>query len=87
MQRILLVQSPEQFAESVPRLLQFLHTQGIATAELEKKVISQVIARRAQKDAAFQNHLLRWERTAPERDRLSTIGQAVRLALAFLEPS
>jgi hypothetical protein len=83
-QRIIIVQPPEQFVESVQRLLEFLRQQNISTQEIQKKVISQVIKKRAEKDEVFQKQLLQWEEAADEAARFSIVGQAVRLAIALL---
>jgi hypothetical protein len=83
-QHIMMSQAPEQFVESVQNLLNFLDRQGISTEEIQKKIIGQVIAQRAKRDRSFRDHLLRWEKTATESARLSTVGQAVRLAIALL---
>jgi hypothetical protein len=77
-------QAPEQFVESVQRLIDYLDRQGISTQEIQKKVVSQVIIQRAKRDNSFHSHLLRWERLATKPVRLSTIGQAVHRAIAFL---
>lgn len=83
-QHIMMSQAPEQFVESVQHLLNFLDRQGISTEEIQKKIIGQVIAQRARRDRSFRDHLLRWEKTASEPARMSTVGQAVRLAVAIL---
>ncbi|MCL1471058.1 pentapeptide repeat-containing protein [Argonema antarcticum] len=81
---ILMSQAPEQFVNSVERLIDYLKRQGISTEEIQKKVIGQAIARRAKRDAAFQEHLLKWEKTASDSARLSAVGSAVRLAIALI---
>lgn len=83
-QHIMLSQAPAQFVQSVQQLLNFLEQQGIATEEIQTKTISQIIAQRARQDKSFRDNLLRWEKTAPESARLSPVGQAVRMAIAFL---
>jgi len=83
-QRIIIVQAPEQFVESVQRLLEFLKQQNISTEQIQKKVISQVIKKRAEKDEVFQKQLLQWEEAADEAARFSIVGQAVRLAIALI---
>lgn len=83
-QHILFSQPPEQFVQSVQRLMDYLSRQGFSTEEIQKKVISQAIAQRASRDKGFWEHLLRWESTAPEAARLSTVGQSIRLAIAFV---
>jgi hypothetical protein len=83
-QRIILSQSPEQFVDSVQRLLVFLKQYNISTEEIQKKVIRQAIIRRAKKDEVFQKRLLQWEETADEAARFSIVGQAARSAIALL---
>ena len=83
-QRIIIFQSPEQFVDSVQRLLEFLKQQNISTEEIQKQVISRVIIKRAAKDEYFQRQLLQWEETAPEAARFSIVGKAVRLAIALI---
>ena len=83
-QRIIIVQAPEQFVQSVQRLLEFLKQQNISTEQIQKKVISQVIKKRAEKDEVFQKQLLQWEEAADEAARFSIVGQAVRLAIALI---
>ena len=84
MQHIMMSQTPEQFMQSVQQLLDYLSKQGIATEDIQKKVISQVITQRAKQDKSFRIHMQRWEATAPEVARLSAVGQAVRLAIALM---
>lgn len=81
---ILMSQDPENFVGSVQRLMDYLKRQGISTEEIQKKVIGQAIMRRAQRDPTFQQNLLRWEKAATDPARLSTVGSAVRLAIALL---
>ncbi|MCL1464610.1 pentapeptide repeat-containing protein [Argonema galeatum] len=81
---ILMSQEPEQFVGSLERLLDYLKRQGISTEEIQKKVIGQAIARRAKRDSAFQEHLLKWEKTASDSARMSAVGSAVRLAIALI---
>jgi uncharacterized protein YjbI with pentapeptide repeats len=83
-QHIMLSQAPEQFVQSVQHLLDFLDRQGISTEEIQKKIIGQIIVQRAKQDKSFRDHLLRWEKTAPESARISTVGQAMRTAIALL---
>lgn len=83
-QRIIRSQAPEQCVESVERLLEFLTQQNISTEEIQKKVIGQVILKRAATDEIFQKQLLQWEETAGEVARFSVVGEAVRLAIAML---
>ncbi len=84
-QRIIMFQSPQQCVESVERLLEFLKRQNISTEEIQKKVIGQVIMKRAATDQVFQKQLLEWEESADEIARFSVVGQAVRLAIALIE--
>jgi hypothetical protein len=84
MQQIMTSQAPEQFVQSIQQLLHYLSRQGITTEEIQKKVISQVITQRAKQDKGFCAHMQRWETTAPEAARLSTVGQAIRLAIALM---
>ncbi|MEO6862397.1 MAG: pentapeptide repeat-containing protein, partial [Microcoleus sp.] len=81
---ILMSQTPDQFAESVQRLLDYLKQQGIPTEQIQKKVISQAIVQRAKQDAGFREQLLRWEKTAPASVRGSIMGESVRFAIALL---
>jgi uncharacterized protein YjbI with pentapeptide repeats len=81
---ILLSQSPENFVDSVQRLLDYLKQQGISTGEIQKKLISQVILKRAQQDTAFREQLLRWDQMASEKARFSMVGESVRYAIALL---
>lgn len=83
-QHIMMSQAPEQFVQSVQQLLNYLARQGIATEDIQKKVISQVITQRAKQDKSFRAHMQRWEKTAPEAARLSPVGQAIRLAIALM---
>ncbi|MEW6494125.1 MAG: pentapeptide repeat-containing protein [Cyanobacteriota bacterium] len=84
-QRIIMSQSPQQCVESVERLLEFLKRQNISTEEIQKKVIGQVIMKRAETDQIFQKQLLEWQESADETTRFSVVGQAVRLAIALIE--
>lgn len=84
-QHILVTQSPSQIVDSVQRLLNYLHQEGIATEEIQRKVIGQAIAQRAQRDRGFRSHLFDWQKTAPEVVLQSTVGQAVKLAVSFLQ--
>jgi hypothetical protein len=81
---ILISQPPEQFVESVQQLLAYLSNQGISTEEIQKKMISQVILKRAKQDLAFLEHLRRWEYAATDSARSSVMGEAVRFAIAML---
>jgi hypothetical protein len=83
-QRIIMSQAPEQFVDSVQRLLEFLKQQNISTEEIQLKVIGQAIMKRGQKDQVFQKQLLQWEETADEAARFSIVGEAVRLAIALI---
>ncbi|HEY9616671.1 MAG TPA: pentapeptide repeat-containing protein [Microcoleaceae cyanobacterium] len=83
-QHILNSQVPDQFVESVQRLLDFLKGQGISTREIQKRLIGQAILQRAKLDEGFREQLIRWEKTASEEERLSTVGHAVRMAIAML---
>jgi hypothetical protein len=83
-QRIIMSQAPEQFVDSVQRLLEFLKQHNISTEEIQKKVIGQAIMKRGQKDQVFQKQLLQWEETADEAARFSIVGEAVRLAIALI---
>jgi uncharacterized protein YjbI with pentapeptide repeats len=83
-QHILLSQAPDQFIDSVEKLLDYLRRQGISTEEIQKKIIGQVIIQRAKQDKAFQEQLLRWEKNASETARLSAVGEAIRFAIALL---
>ena len=82
--RIIMSQAPDQFIDSVQRLLEFLKQENISTEEIQKKFITQVIVKRAEKDQMFQKQLLQWEDMAPEMARFSIVGQAVRLAIALI---
>ncbi len=83
-QRIITCKSPDQFVDSVQRLLKFLKQQNFSTEEIQKKVITQAIMKRAQKDELFQQQLLQWEETADDAARFSIVGQTVRLAIALI---
>lgn len=83
-QRIITCKSPDQFVDSVQRLLKFLKQQNFSTEEIQKKVITQAIMKRAQKDEMFQKQLLQWEETANDAARFSIVGQTVRLAIALI---
>jgi hypothetical protein len=85
-ERIIMSRSPEQCVDSVQRLLEFLKQQNISTEEIQKKVITQAIMKRAKKDQIFHKQLLQWEETAPETARFSLVGQSVRLAIALIWP-
>jgi hypothetical protein len=81
---ILMSQTPDKFADSVQRLLDYLKQQGISTEEIQRKVIGQTIAQRAKQDPVFREQLLRWEKTASDGDRCSVMGEAVRFAIGLL---
>ncbi|MGA7936119.1 MAG: low-complexity protein, partial [Kovacikia sp.] len=83
-QHIILSQTPDQIVQSVQQLLEFLDRQGISTEEIQKKMLGQVIVQRAKQDKNFREHLLRWEKTATEAARISTMGQAMRAAIVLL---
>ncbi len=83
-QRIILTQTPEQFVDSLPRLLEFLKQHNISTEEIQKKVIGQAIVKRAEQDQMFQDNLLQWQENAVETARFSVVGEAVSLAIALL---
>lgn len=83
-QRIILSQAPEQFLESVERLLKFLREQNISTEEIQKKALIQVIRKRAAKDLLFQKQLRQWQETADQAARFSVVGQAIHLAIALI---
>ncbi|MGI0490057.1 low-complexity protein, partial [Pantanalinema rosaneae CENA516] len=83
-QHILNSQVPDQFVDSVQRLLDFLKGQGISTREIQKRLIGQAILQRAKLDEGFREQLIRWEKSASEEERLSTVGHAVRMAIAML---
>lgn len=83
-QRIITSKTPDQFVESVQRLLKFLKQQNFSTEEIQKKVITQAIIKRAQTDEIFQKQLLQWEETADDVARFSIVGQTVRLAIALI---
>jgi hypothetical protein len=83
-QHILLSQAPEQFVQSVQNLIDYLSREGFSTEEIQKRLIGQVIVQRAKRDPNFRDYLLRWETSTTESARLSTVGQAVRLAIALL---
>jgi hypothetical protein len=68
----------------VQRLLDYLKQQGIATEQIQKKVISQSIVQQAKQDPVFREHLIAWEKTASDQVRCSMIGEAVRFAIALL---
>lgn len=84
-QRIIISQAPEQFLESVERLLNFLREQNIATKEIQKKALIQVIRKRAEKDLVFLEQLRQWQETADQAARFSVVGQAIHFAIAFLK--
>jgi uncharacterized protein YjbI with pentapeptide repeats len=84
MQLIVTTQNPEQFIDSLSRLLEFLKEHNISTEEIQKKVISQSIIKRAEKDQMFQNQLLQWQENAEDTARYSIVGEAVSLAIASL---
>ncbi len=84
MQRIIMSQPPEQLVASLQRLLEFLKRQNIPTEEIQKKVVGQIIVRRARQDKTFQKQLLQWEKTADEEVRISPVGESLRLAIALL---
>jgi hypothetical protein len=83
-QHILMFQTPDQGVESVQQLLDYLQRQGISTETIQKKVITQVIVKRAKQDQVFQEQLLHWEKTAQASTRSSTVGEAIRMAIALL---
>lgn len=83
-QWIITCKSPDQFVDSVQRLLMFLNQQNFSTEEIQKKVITQAIMKRVQKDEIFQQQLLQWEETADDAARFSLVGQTVRLAIALI---
>jgi hypothetical protein len=83
-QLIVTTQTPEQFIDSLSRLLEFLKQHNISTEEIQKKVISQSIIKRAKKDQEFQNQLLQWQENAVDTARFSLVGEAVNLAIASL---
>jgi len=82
-QYILVTQTPDQLVESIQRLLDYLQREGIATQDIQRKVISQAVTQRAKRDAAFREHLLKWSAQAPNSVRLSAVGQALRVAIAL----
>jgi hypothetical protein len=82
-QYILVTQTPDQLVDSVQRLLDYLKQEGIATKEIQRKVISQAIAQRAKRDEAFREHLLKWSAQSPTAVRSSPVGQALRVAIAL----
>jgi hypothetical protein len=84
MQLIIKSTSPEQFVDSVQRLLEFLEQQDFPTEEIQKKVITQAIIKRAEKDQMFQKQLLEWEKKVDDAARHSIVGEAVRLAIALI---
>src|SRR4028119_126223 len=81
---ILMSQTPEKLSESVQRLLDYLKQQGLATEQIQRKVISQAIVQQAKQDSVFREQLIAWEKTASDRVRCSMIGEAVRFAIALL---
>ncbi|HEY9600670.1 MAG TPA: low-complexity protein, partial [Allocoleopsis sp.] len=85
-QKIILSQPPELLVKNVQPRLKFLQQQNLLTEEIQKKVISQAMIERAKTDELFINQLLQWEKTASEAARFSLLGQAVRLAIALLQP-
>ncbi|MGC1394458.1 MAG: low-complexity protein, partial [Coleofasciculaceae cyanobacterium] len=84
-QRIIICQAPEQFLESVERLLNFLREQNISTEEIQKKALIQVIRKRAAKDLVFLEQLRQWQETADQTARFSVVGQAIHFAIAFFK--
>ncbi|NJP11883.1 MAG: pentapeptide repeat-containing protein [Leptolyngbyaceae cyanobacterium RU_5_1] len=84
-QHILVTQAPDLFMDSVQQLLKYLDREGIATEDLQRKVIAQAIAQRAQRDRGFKTHLLNWEMNVSKTARLSIIGQAIRMAIVVLK--
>jgi len=82
-QYILVTQTPDQLVDSVQRLLNYLQQEGIATKEIQRKVISQAVAQRAKRDEAFREHLLKWSAQSPNAVRSSPVGQALRVAIAL----
>jgi len=83
-QRIIMFQAPEEFFNSVERLLEFLRKQNISTEEIQKQVISQVIRKRAKKDLLFQKQLGQWEEQADDAARFSLVGEAICLGIALI---
>jgi len=83
-QRIIMSQAPAQVIESVQRLLEFLKSQGIATEQIQKTIVSQTLVKRATKDQVFQEQLLLWDKNADETVRGSMIGESVQVAIALL---
>jgi hypothetical protein len=61
-----------------------LEQQDFPTEEIQKKVITQAIIKRAQKDQMFQKQLLEWEKKVDDAARFSIVGEAVRLAIALI---
>lgn len=84
-QHILVTQAPAQIIENVERLLNYLHHEGISTVEIQRKLIGQAIAQRAQRDRGFRTYLVDWAKTAPPSALQSTVGQAIQLAVSFLQ--
>jgi uncharacterized protein YjbI with pentapeptide repeats len=83
-QHILVTQKPEQFVDSVQRLVDYLTQAGVSTEEIQKQVIGQAIAQRAKRDLGFKEHLHQWNVTASPSSRQSPVGQAVRMAITLL---
>jgi hypothetical protein len=81
---ILMSQTPEKLSQSVQRLLDYLKQQGLATEQIQRKVISQAIVQQAKQDSVFREQLIAWEKTASDQVRCSMIGEAVRFAIALL---
>jgi hypothetical protein len=86
-QKIIMSQPPELLVKNVQQRLEFLQQQNFLTEDIQKKVISQTIIKRAKTDEVFIKQMLQWERTASEAARFSLLGQAVRLAIALLQPN
>ncbi len=82
-QYILVTQTPDQLVDSVQRLLDYLHREGVATQEIQRKVISQAVAQRAKRDEAFRENLVKWSAQSPNAVRSSPVGQALRVAIAL----
>jgi len=84
LQRIIMFQEPDNFVESVQRLLLFLQEKGISTEEVQKSIIGKILVKRSQQDSSFQNQLLAWEKNVEESARFSLVGESIRLALSIL---
>ncbi|MFW6357591.1 MAG: pentapeptide repeat-containing protein [Chroococcales cyanobacterium] len=77
-------QAPGQLVESIPRLLSFLKERGISSEEIQRKVLSESMIKRAQREPAFEKQLIEWEKEANEEARFSVVGEAVRSTIALL---